>query len=157
MRSKKYPLEAVARVRRDRKDASARTLAVAIHEREEAERRRVLAEAERARLEAEATRVRGAEAQALQRGELRVADLQRQGAWDARTRWEDEERARSVAALGEQEAAARAGESQARTAVALRDADVKVVSEHQARWDAAGRRAEEAAEEEGAAEAWRPK
>ena len=157
MRSKKYPLEALQRVRQDRRETSARALAIAIRAREKAERCRLEAEVERARLEAEAARVRDAESCVLWRGELSVADLQRQGAWDARTRWEDDERARSLAALAETVATARAGEGQARADVAVGDAEVKVVSEHQSRWESAGRAVEEAAEEEASAEAWRPR
>jgi len=157
VRAKSYPLEPLVRVRRDRVDASARALASAIEAREAAERGRRSAEAERARHADEARRARESEAGALARGELSAADLQRQGAWDARVRWEDEERARRVAAAGEREATAVGAEGEARGGVAKAEAESKVVAEHRARWAAEGARAAEVASEEGAAEAWRPR
>ena len=157
MRPKRYPLDPLVRVRRDRVEASARSLASAIREREEAERVRLAAEAERARRAEEAKRVREVEASALDRGELSAADLQRQGAWEARTQWEDEQRARQVDAARERESSTRRGEGKAMAEVAKAEAGAKVVTEHRARWVKEGERKAEAAAEEGAAEAWRPR
>jgi hypothetical protein len=156
MRPKRYPLDPLVRVRRDSVDKSAKVLSVAVATREEAERARLAAEAERARRAEEAGHVRAAEGNALLRGELSAADLQRQGAWEARTQWDDEERARRVREAEEREATARGGEGDARAALATAEANAKVVTEHRTRWVAEGEKAAEAAAEEGAAEAWRP-
>ncbi len=151
----RYPLEPLARVRAEKVDVAATGLAKAIVAREGAERARVEAEAERARQDALAKQVRDAEAGALASGALLAADLQRQGAWDARMRWEDEERARKVADARGAEVHARSEERGARTAVATAEAEAKVVSNHKDRWTKERDRALEAADEEGAAEAWR--
>jgi hypothetical protein len=156
MRPKRYPLDALVRVRREHVDASARELSAAIRAREEAERVRLAAEAERARQAHDADRVRAAEASALDRGQLSAADLQRQGAWEARTQWEDGQRARQVDAARERESSARGGEGRAMAEVAKAEAGAKVVTEHRARWAAQGERAAEAAAEEEATDAWRP-
>jgi hypothetical protein len=157
MGRKKYPLEPLARVRRDRVEASARELGAAVRLREEAEKNRVAAELERTHRLAEASEVRDGESRALGHGVLTAADLQRQGAWQARMHWEDEEAARAVSDLAAREEALRDSEGRAKALVAQREADSKVVLEHQTKWKDTERRAEDAAEEEAAAEAWRPR
>jgi len=157
MHPKKYPLDPLVRLRRDRVDDSVEALSAAIQTREEAERLHVAALAERTRQAEQAQRVRDAEANALGRGEISVADLQRQGAWEARTQWEDQEQALHVARAHEREAAARGGEGEARAGVAKAEADSKVVTKHRTDWAQERERAAEAAVEEGAAEAWRPR
>ena len=88
---------------------------------------RLEAEALRARLAEEARQLRDAEDRALARGELSVADLQRLGAWQARTRWEDDARAEQVAAAEESVERARAGEGTAQSEVRTAEAEAKVV------------------------------
>jgi hypothetical protein len=157
MRSKKYPLDPLVRVRRERVDASVRDLATSIQAREAAERIRLEAEAERARRAEEAERSRASEAVALERGELTAADLQRLGAWEARTHWDDQARGEQVTAALGQEKLARDGEGRARSHVATAEGEAKVVTEHRGRWVADGERAAEAAAEEQASEVWRPR
>jgi hypothetical protein len=157
MRPKRYPLDPLVRVRRDRVDTQVKALSMAVHTREEAERARLAAEADRARRTVEAEQVRAGEQSALARGELSAVDLQRQGAWEARTQWDDEERGRRVATARESEAAARGSEGDARAHLATAEANAKVVTEHRAKWVQEGEKAAEVAAEEGAAEAWRPR
>ena len=156
MRPKKYPLDPLVRVRRERTDASVRELAGSIATREGAERARIAAEAERARRAEVARQARIAEEKALLGGELSAADLQRQAAWDARTQWDDQASAEEVKRAVERETTAREGEGRARSRVATAEAEARVVTEHRARWVAEGERAAEAAAEEDAAEGWRP-
>jgi hypothetical protein len=157
VRPKRYPLDPLARVRREHVEASARDLAASIQAREAAERERLAAEAERARRADEARRACIAEAEALGRGALTAADLQRQGAWAARTEWDDQASAADVTSATEREATARDGEGRAKSRVTTAEAEARVVTEHRARWVAEGERASEAAAEEAAAEVWRPR
>ncbi len=157
MRPKKYPLDPLVRLRHGKVETSVKALASAIRAREEAERVRLEAEALRARLAEEARQLRDAEDRALARGELSVADLQRLGAWQARTRWEDDARAEQVAAAEESVERARAGEGTAQSEVRTAEAEAKVVKKHRSRWASEAERAAEAAAEEGATEAWRPR
>jgi hypothetical protein len=157
MRPRKYPLAPLEKLRRERVDSTVKGLASAIVTHEEAERQRLELERERALLAREASAVRDAEARALVEGRLSVADLQRQGAWVARQEWEDAERGRAVSAARDREGESKKAEERARADVAAAEAEARVVERHHERWNAAGRRASELAEEEGAAEAWRPR
>jgi len=157
MTSRKYPLDPLARVRRDRRDLSGKELAQAITAREAAERGRAAAEAERARVAEETRRTKEAERAALDRGQLSAGDLQRESAWAARARWDDEARAAAVDRTKEHESAARSSEERAKQRAAVADGEVKVVEKHRERWVKDADRAAEAAAEEGAAEAWRPR
>ena len=157
MRPKKYPLDPLVRVREGRTREAMNELSAAVRAREEAERKRLVLEDERARVAAEARQVRLAETARLDNGELRAADLQRQAAWDLRTQWDAEARAERVAAAREHEVGARAGEGTARSEVLEAEAKAKVVTRDQARWAHEKERAAEAAGEEAAAEAWRPR
>jgi hypothetical protein len=155
MRPKKYPLDPLVRVRKERVDASVAALAKSIRAREVAEDSRAVAEAERLRAAEEAKRTRGNEAEALARGELSAADLQRQASWQARTQWDDAERARRVVIAREQEARALEAERGARAGASDAEAAAKVVTKHREGWVSDSARALEASSEEGAAEAWR--
>jgi hypothetical protein len=157
MRPKTYPLDPLLRVRRDEATARTKQLAGAVATREEAAHARLRLEAAREAERARAAGVRAAEAGALDRGDLAAVDLQRQAAWEARVRWEDDEAARRVREATERERAAQVGEAAAKAGAAAAEAATKVVSEHRARWDADRVRAAEVAAEEDAAEAWRPR
>lgn len=157
MRSKKYPLEALVRLRREKKGAAERQLGSAIAAREGAEKDRKEAEVERANAQARAAEVRDAESDALTRGSLSAADLQRQAAWQARVSWEDDEARRGIVGLAARETAAAEDEARAKGDATKAEADAKVVGEHRARWDLANKHAAEAAEEEDAADAFRPR
>jgi hypothetical protein len=157
MRPKKYPLDPLARVRAMKVDDAARALAESTRLREEAERKR--AEAERRVIAAEdaARVVRDAERDALDRGELTVADLMRGDAWGFRVREEQAELERRAADSLEREGAAKDGEDGARVVVAERKADAEIVERDRSRWADGERRRAEAKDEEAAADAWRPK
>jgi hypothetical protein len=153
----KYPLEPLAKVRAHATSAQAAELAKAVRERTRAEAERRAADAARARAEASASEVRAREGEALSRGQLTVADLARGDAWEARVRAEGAALFEDVARAAEGEAAASDQETHARAELAQRRADADVVEKDRARFDQGQRRREEAREEEGAEEAWRPK
>jgi hypothetical protein len=157
MRPKKYPLEPLAHVRAKQVDDAARALGEAARAREEASHKRALAEKRRDEAEAAARALRDAEQEALERGELTVADLMRGDAWGVRVKAEQEELARRAADSAAKEGAARKGESSARAHVAGRKADAELVERDRARWTDAERRRADAKEEEAAADGWRPK
>jgi hypothetical protein len=157
MRPKKYPLEPLARVRRAQLDESARALADAVRAREEAEQKRLAAEREARARAARSEAARETESEALRQGELSVADLQRQGAWEVRVQAEEREAGRVLRDLTAEEATRRSGEASAKAGVTSGEAELKVVLEHRSQWQDAKERADEAVEEEVAAEAWRPR
>jgi hypothetical protein len=157
MRPPRYPLEPLAKVRTDQADAAVRGLAVAVAGRDAAERERREAETRRQAHEEAAARVRDAEQEALARGELRVGDLARAGAWETRVASEGATLTSTVDRAQGAENRARHVEQTARGEVASRKADVEVVAADRARWDASLRKKAEAREEEAAEEAFRRK
>jgi|HubBroStandDraft_6_1064221.scaffolds.fasta_scaffold1672998_1 hypothetical protein len=152
MRARKYPLEPLKRLKKDRAEAKTRELGGAIATREMAERRRreaeVVHEAERAR----ADMIRHAERASLERGELTAKDLARGGTWEQRASVEDAQRARGVERSLRVEEKARAVEAKAQSDVALARAEVEATAHHEQRFLAAAKKAEEASEEEDLAE-----
>jgi hypothetical protein len=153
MRAPKYPLEPLAKLRDQRVDDAERDLAGAVGARERAEGERSRAE-QRARAHAEQARVlREAEAAALGRGELTVADLERLGAWERGVAADGETLARAVAERRAAEDGARDGERKAMEQVAARMADARVVERDRERWEDGDRKRAEAKEEEAAEEA----
>ncbi|HEY3820829.1 MAG TPA: hypothetical protein VGL81_26880 [Polyangiaceae bacterium] len=157
MRPPKYPLEPLAKLRGEQADAAVQGLAKAVAGRDAAERDRRSAEQRRDAHEVAASRVRGAEQEALARGELRVGDLARAGAWESRVASEGETMASAVARAQGAEGRAREVEQSAQGELATRRADVDVVAADRARWHDALRRKREAREEEAAEEAFRRK
>jgi hypothetical protein len=157
MRPPKYPLEPLARLRAQKVDEAARVLAGAVTTRETAERVRLGAEQRRASQEEEAKGVRDVEAEELLRGDLRVADLARAGAWEVRVASEQEKLALALTRAREEEGKAREGEKEARESVAAKRADAEVVEKDAARWREGVRKRAETKEEDAASEAWRRK
>jgi hypothetical protein len=157
MRRQKYPLEPLARLKKDRVDEKARILAAAIAEREtrENDRRRKEADREAARASADAVRI--AERNALEQGNLRVQDLARANLWETRVKDEDAQRRREIGEAGSAVERARAGESSAKSEVASARAESESVERHRSRWRSVVKGAEEAREEEDMADAVRPK
>lgn len=155
MASKKYPLEKLLELRERQKDEAAGELADAVTKRAAAEL--AFARATQARLDAEAKAraLRERESEALAKGGLSVADLQRAGAWEHRVEaeqkglatQEDQARAGAESALGD--------EADARGVLAQKQADAKVVENDRARHRAQAAREAEAKAEEEASEAWR--
>jgi hypothetical protein len=157
MRPKKYPLDPLARLRAARLDGAARALGEAARAREAAERKAAAQKAAHAQAEDAARTAEAGEATALDRGELRVADVVRGEAWRARVTEDLGSRARRVAVAEEAEQGARAAEVEAQRTLADRDADAKLVEKDRARWAAHERKHADARDEEASAEGWRPK
>ncbi len=134
-------------------DEATRDLAKAVDARQSAERKRAAAEAEKVRAEDRAKATRDEEREALERGELSVADLMRAQAWELGVADEQKKLGQqvSVAAQGEQNA--RTEEDGARTALASREADAQVVEKDKERFVTRERQREIAKEEEAAQEA----
>jgi hypothetical protein len=147
-----YPLEPLGKVREARVDGATSELAAAVGAREDAESRRVAAETTRAKAKEEALAT-----QVKERGELTVADLMRENAWELRVRADDATHAEKVARAAESEAAAVDDETRARVALAEKQADAKVVEKDRERWSVQEHKRADAREEEDAAEGWRKK
>ena len=157
MRRRAYPLEPLARVREEKVDAGTRRLAKAVSEREAADARRASAEQERLAPRGEGERDRRGGARGARGGSLRAADLAQGQAWEARVAAEQQ-----ALADVEQRAAGAAGDAAevergARQELAAREAEANVVERDRARWAGQERQREERAEEEAAAEAFRPR
>jgi hypothetical protein len=157
MRRKKYPLESLAHLKKDRVDAKARELGAAVSAREAREAERVRKEAEREAARASADVIRTAERAALERGDLRAIDLSRVKVWDRRVQLEDLGRAREVDEARTAEDRSRAAEGAAKNDVATARAESESVEQHRKRWKAALRKGQESLEEEAVADAVRPK
>lgn len=157
MRKRQYPLESLADQRVRQVNEAVKGLATAVSARDAAEKRRIQIEERKAEHAARADGVRASERALLERGELTAADLARAHAWQLRVEGEaaalsaDQERARAT------EVAATDAQRQAQTQVAARRADADVLDKHRARWTEGERKRAEAAEEEAAAEAFRPR
>jgi hypothetical protein len=156
MRRPRYPLEPLVELRDHQVDRAAAGLASAIAQREDAQRAHRTAEAACAAHDAAAQRVRAAESEALDRGELRAADLAGVDAWEARVATESAAMASAVERARTTEERARDGECAARGDLAARRADADVVGKDRARWADEQRRRADAKEEEAASEIWRP-
>jgi hypothetical protein len=154
---KRYPLEPLGKVREAHVDGATTELAAAVDAREDAEARRVAAETSRADARKEALATQAKEREALERGELTVADLMRENAWELRVRAEDAALAEKVARAAEGEAAAIDDETRARQLLAEKKADAKVVENDRDRWSVQEKKRADAKEEEDAAEGWRKK
>ena len=155
--SAKYPLAPLARVRESKVDAATLALTDAVRTREAAEVQRRDAEGVLAQALREAEEVRHLERAALDRHELSVSDLARRDAWEHRIERERVVLEDSLFLAREAEAAANVAEAAARRDVLLREADAGVVEKDHQRWRVAEGRRAEARDEEGAAEAWRPR
>jgi len=156
MRQPRYPLEALAELRRRTAEAATRRLAGAIRTRDAAARARLAAEEAQHEHERAAARVRDAEREALQRGELRAADLASGEAWGVRVMAEHARLRAGVERTKTAEITAAAVELEAQTTLASRRGEADVVAKDRARWEDARRRSTEARDEEAASEAWRP-
>ncbi|HWL87577.1 MAG TPA: hypothetical protein VNO21_17355 [Polyangiaceae bacterium] len=155
MPRKSYPLEALLNLRNRRVKDAAVELASTVREREGAAERRQALEAVRARAAAEAARAREAERETLEKGELRVADLQRGQAWEKVVQGEQRALDEKVeqAAIAEQGAAD--DEARVRGQLSERKADADVVDRDRSRYLERARKRIVAVEEESASEAWR--
>jgi hypothetical protein len=157
MRPRKYPLDLLARLRAKEVDDATQLLADAIRARQEAQRREGLAVAQRDGAEAAARLVGAGERGALERGELRAADLARAATWEAGVAAERAELGDRLAKALSRTHMAQGREGQAQDGVARARADAELVARDRARWDDEVRRKDEAGEEEAADEAFRGK
>jgi hypothetical protein len=153
----KYSLEALEKLRDTRADEATKVLAEAVRQREAATARRQAAEAtlEARRQAFEATRA--SEREVLERGGADAHDLALGGAWELGARAELAQLADAIAKRKEEESLATLKEAEARTALALKSADAKIIHQDHDRFDAGVRKVELAKEEEAAEEAWRRK
>jgi len=155
MRGKKYPLEPLRRLKKERAEAKTRELGAAIATRETVQRRREEAESERDSARARANAVREEERAALEKGELFARDLMRGGAWEQRVSAEDQARARGIEKARSAEDDARKVEARAQGTAAVAHSEEKATARHEQRWVATARKAEESREEDALAEAVR--
>ena len=153
MRKKKYPLEPLARMKKDRAETRTRELGGAVAAREAIQNEREGKVRSREAARASANVVRALERTALEKGELTALDLARAGTWEVRVRAEDASRSREVDEAVAAGARARAAEATAKAKVAEARAESESVHRHEERWEAAGKKADEAQEEEALAEA----
>jgi hypothetical protein len=156
-RPPKYALDPALALREKRADDAARELGTKVRAREEAAAARVRAEAARARTAEEVAAARAAEHAALGRGELSVADLLRQDAWNVRVQMDKQALEAAERRATEAAATALRAETVARGELGARQADVEVVQKDRSSWQAREEKARQAKEEEAAADAWRPR
>jgi hypothetical protein len=156
MRPPKYPLEPLAALREKKVEGAIGELAAARRASDSAERDRLASEQKGRAHDAAAGRVRGAELEALCRGDLRVADLARADGWEARIAAERRALEGELERARASEAGARAEEGRAVERLASRRAEAQVVDDDRARWQEAARKRGEARDEQAASEASRP-
>jgi hypothetical protein len=154
---RRYPLESLAELRRAKVGAATGRLAEASRAREAARQTLAGAEARLGDHEGYAARVRRAESEALDQGKLCAADLARGADWALRAGSEGAALAESVRRAVQGESVAADAESVARSALASRRSEAKVVEKDATRWHAEQRKRADGREEQDASEAWRPK
>lgn len=151
---RRYPLEALQKVRRQTVDERAREVAEQARRAEQAEQAAKRVAAAR-RVEAErAQRVIDGERERLAEGAARVSDLAAANWWTVGAALRQAAIGQAEQAAKERLAEAQKQETRARTALADADADAKAVDKHRDHWDAERVAAEERAQEEAATEAW---
>jgi hypothetical protein len=157
MRSSKYPLEAVVRLREQQVDLAAGELGRSTRALEGAQRTRAAAERAVEKHRESAAGLRGAEHEALARGELRAIDLATGEAWGLRVASEERTLIGLSDAARDKENQAEVSDREAKARLATRKVDADGVHKHRARFDEAQRKSAEVRDEEASFEAWRPK
>jgi len=157
MRPPRYPLEPLVEVRKRAADVATRRLSGAVKTREAATRARHAAEEARGEHERASSRVREAERCALERGELRAADLARAETWGLRVAADHARLSEGVERARATEARASDAHLEAQAGASSRRAEADVVAKDRARWEDQRRKSAEARDEEAASEGWRPK
>lgn len=155
MVSPKYPLQPLLEHRARGVDDATASLGDSVQRREQAEAAQRRAEATRHSAKEQQASLRDDERKRLGRGELSVADLARGGAWEVGAQAALGVLARAVDVAGTKAGDLRDTEAEARDALARSMADRDVVVKDRARFDAQGKKAALAAEEEAAEEARR--
>jgi hypothetical protein len=152
--TRKYPLDPLKRVRADKVDKQARTLARAVGEVEKAKAEAERRDRAKRDLERSLAEVATAERERLERGELSVADLARGAAFGIAG---DMRRAAHERSLEEARVAQARASSEAdleRQNLAVARADARVVDKHHDKWQTAIRAEAMAKDEENAEEAY---
>jgi hypothetical protein len=157
MRPRKYPLDPLVRLRAKLVGDATSLLADAIRARQEAERTEGAALTRRDAAADEVRVVGDMELGALERGELRAEDLARAASWRTGVEVERAELESRLAKAMTQARAAQGNEGNAQDGLARARADAEVVARDRAKWEDAGRRKEEAVEEESVDDAFRGK
>jgi hypothetical protein len=157
MRSSKYPLEALTRVRDQQVDLAAGELGRSTRALEGAQRTRAAAERALEKHRESAAGLRGAEHEALARGELRAIDLAVGEAWGLRVAAEERMLLGHTDAARDKETQAEVSDREAKARLATRKVDADGVHKHRARFDQAQRKGAEVRDEEACFEAWRHK
>jgi hypothetical protein len=157
MRPPKYALTPLFELRESKVREASRELAKRAEARVLAEGGRRAAEERRDAHSVIVEQVRKAEGTALDRGELRAADLARADAWELRVAAERAAIEAEVKRARTTEARAREGEHSARGDLIAGRADADVVANDRARWNEGMRKRADTKEEEAASETWRPK
>ena len=157
MRSRKYPLEAVSRLRDQQVDLAAGELGRSTRALEGAQRTRAAAERALEGHRESAAGLRGAEREALARGELRAIDLAAGEAWGLGLATEERVLVGNADTARDKETQAEVRDREAKVQLATRKVDADGVDKHRARFDQAQRKDAEARDEEASSEAWRPK
>ncbi len=153
----KYPLQPVLEDRQRKVDDQAAELGQSIRRREAAEAAKAKAEAVKREAEQAAAAVRADEAEALARGELRAIDLMRAEAWEVAEKARIDSLSRAADAAAAKAASAQREEVDARVTLAQKKAEHDVVVKDKGRFAERLAKKAQAAEEEAAEEAWRPK
>lgn len=155
MRSRKYPLDPLASLRAKQVGDAARLLSDAIRARQDAEHAEGALLTQKDEAATEATGLVDRERRALERGELRAEDLARASAWSVRVEAERADLEDRLAKAMSRTRAAHGVEASAQEGVARARADAEVVARNRVKWEDAGRKKDEAVEEEAADEAFR--
>lgn len=157
MGSKKYTLEPLIDVRREKADAAKRELGDKIRAREGKESELAAARARTLQHADQVAATASSERAALEQGALRAVDLLRQNAWQLQQEREAEELAHRESRSAEAVLAAAHDETAARTDTALRLGELEAVERDRQRFVEQQSKIALAKEEEAAEEAWRPR
>jgi hypothetical protein len=152
--ARRYPLEPLIGIRRDRVARGAEAAAAAAKQTQTAEVAAEVVLRERAGTESAAEGVHTSERAALEQGGLRASDLQQAARFDAGVSARLAEIRTREQKAAERVREARSSEARAKAALGTARAEQKVVQRHQQRFDQAEATASNEREEEAALERW---
>ena len=151
---RRYPLEPLVGIRRERVERGAEAVAVAAQQAETAEAAAVALRGERLGTEAAADSVRASERTELEQGELRASDLQQAVRFDVGVSARLAEIGAREREAVERVREAEAAKERAKAALGTARAEQKLVERHRQRFDDSEARAASEREEEAALERW---
>lgn len=157
MGSKKYSLQPLVEVRRDKADVAKRELSTKIREREAQQQELANARARTVDHADTTQATKDAERVALEQGALRAVDLFRQSAWEMERQRQAEALVYAEKRIAEALIVASQAEDDSRAATAQRLGELEAVERDRARFLERERKVALAKEEEAAEEAWRPR